>query len=132
MRYAFIQRHRRVWPISVQCRVLGVSISGYHGHWVRQANPVPRRHLSDAALLVHIKAIHRQTRGGYGRPRIVRALHHQGLRVGKQRVQTLMQKHGIRAKGKRRFKVTTDSKHDLPIAANLLIVSPNSCRPSSR
>jgi putative transposase len=95
-------------------------MSGYHGHWVRQANPVPRRHLSDAALLVHIKAIHRQTRGGYGRPRIVRELHHQGLRVGKQRVQTLMQKHGIRAKGKRRFKVTTDSKHDLPIAANLL------------
>ncbi len=43
-----------------------------------------------------------------------------GIRVGKERVQKLMQQHGIRAKGKRRFKVTTDSQHDLPIAPNLL------------
>jgi putative transposase len=120
VKYAFIERHRGVWPITVQCRVLGVSVSGYHGHRVRQATPAPRRHLSDAALLVHIKAVHSQTRGGYGRPRIWRELRNQGLRVGKQRVQTLMHTHGIRAKGKRRFKVTTDSHHDLPIAANLL------------
>jgi transposase InsO family protein len=86
----------------------------------RQADTAPRRHLSDEALLVHIKAIHTQTRGSYGRPRIWRELRNQGLRVGKQRVQTLMQKHGIRAKGKKRFKVTTDSNHDLPIAPNLL------------
>jgi transposase InsO family protein len=59
-------------------------------------------------------------RGGYGWPRIWRELHARGLRVGKQRVQTLMQRHGIRAKGRRRFKVTTDSRHDLPIAPNLL------------
>ena len=45
---------------------------------------------------------------------------HASIRVGKDRVQTLMQLHGIRAKGKRRFKVTTDSKHDLQISLNLL------------
>jgi len=120
VKYAFIQRHRRAWPITVQCRVLGVSVSGYHGHVARQASTTPRRHLSDAALLVHIKAVHAQTRGGYGWPRTWKDLLARGLRVGKDRVQRLMQRHGIRARGKRRFKVTTDSRHDLPIAPNLL------------
>ena len=59
-------------------------------------------------------------RGVYGWPRIWRTLLAGGIRVGKQRVQKLMRQHGIRAKGKRRFKVTTDSNHDLPIAPNLL------------
>jgi transposase InsO family protein len=120
VKYAFIQRHRRVWPITVQCRVLEVSVSGYHAHLARQASVAPRRHLSDTALLVHIKAVHSRTRGSYGRPRILRELRNEGVRVGKQRLQTLMHRHGIRARGKRRFKVTTDSNHDLPIAANLL------------
>ena len=120
MKYAFIQRHRRVWPISVQCRVLGVSVSGYHEHFVRRASEAQRRHLSDDALLVHIKAIHAETRGGYGWPRIWKELLARGIRVGKERVQKLMQLHGIRARGKRRFKVTTDSNHDLPISPNLL------------
>lgn len=120
MKYAFIERHRRVWPISVQCRVLGVSIAGYHEHFIRLASAAQRRHLSDDALLVHIKAIHAETRGGYGWPRTWKELLARGLRVGKERVQKRMQLHGIRAKGKRRFKVTTDSNHDLPISPNLL------------
>lgn len=120
MKYAFIQRHKRVWPISVQCRVLGVSVAGYHEHFVRKASAAQRRHLSSDALLVHIKAIHAETRGGYGWPRIWKELLARGIRVGKRRVQELMQSHGIKAKGKRRFKVTTDSKHDLPIAPNVL------------
>ena len=120
MKYAFIQCHRKVWPISVQCRVLRVSAAGYHEHVVRSASNAQKRCLSDDALLVHIKAIYAQMRGAYGWPRIWRALLAGGIRVGKQRVQKLMKQHGIRAKGKRRFKVTTDSNHDLPIAPNLL------------
>lgn len=120
MKYAFIRRHRRVWPISVQCRVLGVSVSGYHEHVGRADRMAPRRHLSDEALRVHIQAIHAETRGSYGWPRIWRTLRSRGLRVGNQRVQTLMRQEGIRARGKRRFKATTDSRHDLPIAPNLL------------
>ena len=69
---------------------------------------------------MHIKAIHAETHGGYGWPRTWKELLARGIRVGKQRVQKLMQLHGIRAKGRRRFKVTTDSNHDLPIAPNLL------------
>jgi putative transposase len=121
VKYAIIQRHRRVWPIRVQCRVLGVSVSGYHQHLRRLRGIAERRHLSDAALLVHIRAAYAENHGAYGWPRIWRQLRAQGIRVGKHRVQRLMQAHGIRARGKRRFRVvTTYSRHDLPIAPNLL------------
>jgi len=120
LKYAFIEQHRRRWPVSVQGRVLQVSAAGYHAHLVRRASDAQRRHLSDAALLVHIKALHAETRSAYGWPRIWRELVARGVPVGKQRVQKLMQLHGIRAKGKRRFKVTTDSNHKLPISPNLL------------
>ena len=121
MKYAFIQRNRRVWPINVQCRVLRVSVSGYHEHLVRRREILQRRHLSDEALLVHIRAVYAENRGAYGWPRIWRQLRAQGIRVGKQRVQRLMQQHGIRARGKRRFRIaTTESGHGLPIAPNLL------------
>ena len=112
MKYAFIQRNKLVWPISVQCRVLLVSVSGYHDHLARRVDIAQRRHLSDEALLVHISAVYAENRGAYGWPRIWRQLRAQGIRVGKQRVQRLMQKHGIQARGKRRFRVlTSDSKH---------------------
>ena len=121
MKYAFIERHKLVWPISVQCRVLLVSVSGYHEHLVRRLHIADRRHLSDEALLVHISAVYAQNRGAYGWPRIWRQLVAQDIRVGKQRVQRLMKKHSIQARGKRKFRVTTtDSKHNLPVAANVL------------
>jgi putative transposase len=121
MKYAFIRDHRRVWPISVQCRVLRVSVAGYHEHLVRRRSEVQRRHLSKEALLVHIRAVYAANRGAYGWPRIWRQLRAEGIRVGKQRVQRLMQQHGIRARGKRRFRIaTTDSGHGLPIVPNLL------------
>ena len=131
MKYAFIQRNKLVWPISVQCRVLVVSVSGYHEHLSRGVQIAQRRHLSDEALLVHISAVYAENRGAYGWPRIWRELGDRGIRVGKQRVQRLMRKHGIQARGKRRFRVvTSDSKHDLPIAPNVLdrnfnVASPN-------
>jgi len=130
VRYAFVERHKRVWPISVQCRVLRVSVSGYHQHVRRRKQMAQRRHLSDAALLVHIRAVFAANRGAYGWPRVWRQLLSQGVRVGKLRVQRLMQQHGIRARGKRRFRITTDSRHGLPVAPNLLdrnftVASPN-------
>ena len=121
MRYAFIRRHRSVWPIRIQCRVLKVSVTGYHEHFGRQARSVERRHLSEAALGVHVRAVYLEQRGAYGWPRVWRELRAQGLRVGKQRVQRLMQRQELRGRGKKRFRVvTTDSKHSLPIAPNRL------------
>ena len=121
MRYAFIDQHRFVWPVCVQCRVLGVSATGYHQHRARRARIARRRHLTDEALLAHIRGVHVEMRGAYGWPRVWRELRKRGLRVGKQRVQGLMQAHGLRGRGKRRFRVTTtDSRHALPIAPNRL------------
>jgi len=87
--------------------------------------------LSDAALLAHISAVYAEHRGAYGWPRIWRELLKRSICVGKQRVQQLMQQHGIRARSKRRFRVmTTDSRHDLPIAPNLLNRNFTASRPN--
>jgi transposase InsO family protein len=121
MKYAFIQLNCGVWPIRVQCRVLGVSVSGYHQHLSRRRAIGCRRSLSKEALLVHIRAVYAENGEAYGWPRIWRELRRRGIGVGKQRVQRLMQQHGIRARGKRRFRVTTtDSRHQLPTAPNLV------------
>jgi putative transposase len=121
VKYALIRQNRRLWPIGAQCRMLGVSVAGYHEHFVRRLQLARRRHLSAEALVVHIRAVFAANRGAYGWPRVWRELRAQGIRVGKQRVQRLMQQHGIRARGRRRFRVnTTDSRHGLPIAPNLL------------
>ena len=96
--------------------MLKVSVSGFHQQRVRRRKIADRRHLGDDALLAHISAVYAEFRGAYGWPRLWRELVKRGIRVGKQRVQRLMQKHGIRARGKRRFRVvTTASQHDLLI-----------------
>ena len=78
------------------------------------------RRVSDEAVLVHIKTIHVEVKEEYGWPRMWKELLVRGIRVGKERVRKLMQRHGIKARGKRKFVVTTDSKHNLPIAPNFL------------
>ena len=123
MRYAWITRHRRQWPLTLQCEVLGVSASGYFEHIAcgESTDPsTPGRRLSDEAVLAHIKAAHAGSKGEYGWPRIWKELISRGVRVGKDRIQKLMKRHGVKARGKRRYVLTTDSKHNLPIAANLL------------
>ena len=99
------------------CRVLEVSTSGYYD-WRGRAES--QRKKQDRRLVVEIKAIHRQSRQTYGSPRIHDQLKDRGIRCGKKRVARLMQLHGLRAKQTRRFKATTDSKHTLPVADNVL------------
>ena len=121
MKYAWIERHKLLWPVCVQCRILGVSASGYRQHLARRKKILTRRHLSEMALLVEIRAVYTEARGASGWPRVWRQLKRQGVRVGKRRVERAMRQNGIRARGKRRFRVvTTDSNHALPIAPNLL------------
>ena len=123
MKYAWIERHKAAWPVTLSCEVLEVSTSGYFEHRRRQAQAAPSKpagRISNENLLVNIRAIHAEVKGEYGWPRMWKELLGRGIRVGKQRVQQLMQTHGIKARGKRKFVVTTDSKHALPIAPNLL------------
>ena len=111
------------YPASISCSVLEVSASGYF-NWLRRhrqgGDGGPRRGHSDEALLAHIRAIHAEVKGEYGAPRVHKELLARGIRVGKERVRKLMQQHGIRAKTKRKFVVTTDSRHNLPVAPDLV------------
>jgi transposase InsO family protein len=122
VKYAFIDWYRSLWPVSILCEQLEVSPSGYHQHRQRRAlrQGKPGGRVSNDALLAHIKAIHAQVKGEYGWPRIWKQLLANGIRVGKERVRKLMALHGIRAKTKRKFKATTNSAHQLPVAPNLI------------
>jgi len=118
MKYAWIDTQRKAYPLPVMCETLTVSISGYRA-WKRGGSP-NRKRLTDAQLLAVIQAIHKQLKGAYGSPRMVRELRSRGFPASKPRVERLMRENGIRARHKRRYKATTDSKHSLPVAPNLL------------
>ena len=117
MKFAFIAARDVAFPVSVMCRVLGVTRSGFYA-W--QKRPRPARAASDAQLAVTVAAVHQRSRRTYGSPRVHRELLARGVRVGKKRVERLMRENGIQGRCKRRFKRTTDSKHSGPIAPNLL------------
>ena len=118
MKYAWIDEHRNEFGLDETCSVLDVSISGYRA-WKRGGKPI-RKRLSNAQMLALIQAIHAEFKGIYGSPRMVRELRSRGFPASKERVERLMRENGIRARHKRRYKVTTDSKHNLPVAQNLL------------
>ncbi len=99
------------------CRVLEVSRSCYYD-WLKR--PESRRAREDRVLLVHIRASHKNSRGTYGSPRVHKDLVDQGHELGRGRVARVMRLNGIRGKQKRRYKVTTDSNHNLPVAPNVL------------
>jgi transposase InsO family protein len=99
------------------CALLGVSRSGFYA-W--SGRPESTRRREDRRLAVEIRAHFRASRGRYGSPRIHLDLRDQGLHVGKKRVARLMRQEGIAARGRRRFRGTTDSAHELPVAPNLL------------
>lgn len=118
MKFAFIQDHRKVWPVGVICRVLDVARSGFYA-WLRRAPSAHRRRREE--LAVKIEAIHRENRRVYGSPRVHRALRAGGEAVCENTVASVMRENGIRAKKKGGFiPRTTDSGHESPVAANTL------------
>ena len=117
MKYAWIEEHRDLFSVTRMCRVLAVSRSGYC-QWRTRA-PSDRAQ-SNAALDAEVAALHAASRSTYGRPRIVRDLHQQGVRVGHERVRRSLKRQGLRTVYKRPYRVTTDSNHNKPIAANVL------------
>ena len=118
MKYAWLDGQRRHYPLPVLCDTLEVSVSGYRA-WKRGGGRSGQR-LTDVQLLELIRAIHIQFKGAYGSPRMVDELRGRGFPAAKARVERLMREHGIRARHKRRYKATTDSRHSLPVADNLL------------
>jgi transposase InsO family protein len=111
MKYKFIDAYRSM------CRALKVSRSGYYA-WRKK--PVSEREKENKKLVAEILEIHKKSRHTYGSPRVHAELRDRGYRIGRNRVARLMREQRIRSKVKKKFKVTTHSKHGLPIAANLL------------
>lgn len=102
----------------MQCKVLQVSRSGYY-KWL-QSKPSNTQQ-KQQEIVSKIKQVHLKYEQSYGSPRMHRELHAEGVKCCKNTVAKLMQREGIAARTRRRFKVvTTDSNHDSPIAANLL------------
>ena len=128
MKYAWIEQRAGLWPSNVMCDVLGVSLSGWRA-W-RSGGKQNSGRLTDAQLLALIRAIHAQFKGAYGSPRMHRELRDRGHCVGKARVERVMRGHDIRARHKRRWKATTDSKHGLPVAQNLVARDFSPCEPN--
>ena len=117
MRFCFIEDHRTTFPVRTMCAVLEVSHSGYYA-W--RDRPDSARDVADRGLAAEICRIHADNRAVYGSPRVHAALRAEGRRVGVNRVARLMRRHGIQGRHKRRAPRTTDSKHALPVAPNLL------------
>jgi len=118
VKYAWIAGQGEAFALSEMCDVLDVSVSGYRA-WKRGGRP-DRKRLTDGQMLALIRSIHAELKNAYGSPRMVRELRARGFSASKERVERLMRDNGIHARHKRRYKVTTDSKHGLPVAANLL------------
>ena len=119
MKYAFIE-HDLVgdFPLAVICRVLSVTQAGYHA-WLKR--PASAMKVARDALAELIQRVFADFKGKYGAPRIYRELARQHRYTGSyERVRVLMRALGLKAKAGRKYKVTTDSKHALPIAPNLL------------
>jgi putative transposase len=117
VKFAFIDEEKATWPVDAMCDVLSVSRSGFYAWRTRPTSP---RALEDAELVVDIKAAHKAGRGNYGSPRVFRALRKRGRRVGRKRVERLMRREGIAGKRRKKFCVTTDSRHVDPIAPNIV------------
>ena len=106
------------FPVRMLCALLGVSSSGYYAWRERQHTP---RRSTDLKLLTKMRAVHAENSGVYGSRRMQVELVADGESVGRGKVQRLMREHGLQARKPRRFKATTNSKHDDPIAPNLLM-----------
>ena len=117
MRFAFIEAEKANYPVTVMCRMLEVSRCGFYA-W--RGRPESTRSREDRRLLVKIKASHAASRETYGSPRVHRDLREDGETIGRGRVARLMRVAGLRSKRRRRYRVTTDSNHSQPVAANVL------------
>ena len=103
--------------VAMICSILKVSKSGYY-KWLHRKPS--KRVLEEGRLEVEIKAEHKRTRETCGPERLQDELKEQGVEVGICRIRRIRKKLGLRCKQKRKFKATTDSKHALPVAQNLL------------
>jgi putative transposase len=112
-----MKKLRSQYTVPFMCRMLHVSPSGYYA-WLKRK---PSKHAQEEARLeIEIKAAHKRTRETCGPERLQKDLAEHGVKVGSSRIRRIRKKLGIRCKQVKKFKATTNSKHALPVADNLL------------
>ena len=117
MKFRFISAHQETFKVGHMCSLLNVSRSGYYA-WCKR--PESRRSRENRILEDKIRVFHAASHGIYGAPKVHQDLIDDGVRCGKNRVARIMREADIRSRTKRKFKATTNSKHKLPVAPNLL------------
>lgn len=117
MKYAWIKQHVTEFSVKTMCQFMNVSRSAYYAWLERPQTAIEK---DDAELIEIIKTLFQKGRKNYGTRRLKKALLGLGWHVSRRRIGRLMAAAGLACKTKRKFKATTDSKHDLPIAPNLL------------
>jgi len=129
VKFAFIQAEKADEPVATWCKALGVSRAGYYA-W--QARPGSEHDKTDQRLKVLVQEAHERSRKTYGSPRVLAELAAQGEHVSRKRVIRLMQEQGLKARVRHRYKCTTMSEHNQPVAANLLDRQFDAERPDQR
>ena len=117
MRYRFVAIERASFPVRMLCRLVGVAVSGFYA-WLRRGPA--RHHEEDRRMSERIGAIFAASRRTYGSPRVHAELRAQGVQVSRKRVERLMRASGLGIQARRRVPRTADSRHDHPVAPNLL------------
>ena len=117
MKYWFMDQHSSSHGVQKMCRVIRASRSGYY-RWKKQ--PQSKRQQENEKILIGIRESHKNSGRAYGSPRIADDLRENGAKCGENRVARIMRANGIVGKAKKKFKATTNSNHNLPVAENLL------------
>ena len=117
MRYQFIDTYKKTWPVRLMCQVLNVSSSGYYD-WRRR--PVSEQAQSNRVLDGQIRQIYDEHKQRYGCPGITDELKDRGFQCSENRVARRMSRLGLKGIQAKKFKRTTDSKHDKRVAQQLM------------
>jgi putative transposase len=129
VKFKLVDAEKAMSKVAPACRVLGVSRSGFYA-W--RGRPEAAHASEERRLAVKVRETFERSRKTYGSPRIQKALEAQGEHTSRKRVIRLMQQQDLVARKRRRFKNTTDSRHDLPVAPNLLDRQFDAERPNQR
>ncbi|MCL7488872.1 MAG: IS3 family transposase [Desulfobulbaceae bacterium] len=117
LKYQFVDAEKKSYPIALICAVIRISRSGYYA-WRKRDKSLRQR--ENDRLIPIVKAAHKKSKETYGTRRIAEEIKAHGINCGRTRAGTLMKLADVVAKQKKKFKATTDSKHNLPVAPNLL------------
>lgn len=117
MKYAFIRQQASTYPVKLLCRQLEVQRSAYYDWRVQPGKVIPPPEL---ALRRRMKELFVASRGSLGSRTMMRNLRDEGFEIGRDKTRRLMKQLGLKVRHKRKYKMTTDSKHKLPVAKNIL------------